>query len=161
MCRVGKDYYLVNSSFGYFPGIPILHSKDLVHWEQIGSVVDDNHQIDLNEQRITRGFFAPAITYHEGWFYIVCTLIDNGGNFVVKSQKPEGPYSSPYWIPELNGGIDPSLFFDQDGKLYIVYNHGAPDQKPIYNGHRTIRIRELDTETFKPIGEETILVNGG
>lgn len=69
ICRVGDDYYLVNSSFGYFPGIPVLHSKDLVNWEQIGAVLDENQQLNLSEQRITRGFFAPAITHHDGWFY--------------------------------------------------------------------------------------------
>ncbi len=161
ICRVGEDFYLVNSSFGYFPGIPILHSKDLVHWEQIGAVLDENHQLDLKDQRISRGFFAPAITYHDGWFYVICTLIDKGGNFIAKAQKPEGPYSDPYWLPALNGGIDPSLFFDETGKLFVVYNHTAPDNKPLYGGHRTIRIRELDPEDFSLIGEEKILVNGG
>ena len=161
ICRVGDDYYLVNSSFAYFPGIPILHSKDLVNWTQIGAVLDENQQMDLGEQGISRGFFAPAISYDDGWYYVICTLIDNGGNFIAKSQKPEGPYSDPYWLPDLNGGIDPSLFFDKNGKAYVVYNHGAPDRKPLYNGHRTIRMRELDKENLKLIGEEYLLVNGG
>lgn len=161
ICRVGDDYYLVNSSFGYFPGIPVLHSKDLVNWEQIGAVLDTNHQMNLDEQGISRGFFAPAISYHDGWFYVICTLIDGYGNFVVKSKDPAGPYSEPYWLPELAGGIDPSLFFDEDGKAYVVYNHEAPDQKPLYSGHRTIRLRELDLNTMKLIGEEQLLINGG
>ncbi|HKK74628.1 MAG TPA: glycoside hydrolase family 43 protein [Saprospiraceae bacterium] len=161
ICRVGDDYYLVNSSFGFFPGIPVLHSKNLVNWEQIGAVLDENQQLNLSEQRITRGFFAPAITYHDGWFYVVCTLIDEGGNFIVKSKNPEGPYSEPYWLPELNGGIDPSLFFDEDGKLYVIYNLGPPNGESLYSGHRTIRMRELDPESLQVIGEEILLVNGG
>ncbi|PHN01671.1 glycoside hydrolase 43 family protein [Flavilitoribacter nigricans DSM 23189 = NBRC 102662] len=161
ICRVSDDYYLVNSSFAYFPGIPILHSKDLIHWEQIGAAIDRTEQVDLSEQGISRGFFAPAISYDDGWFYIICTLIDNGGNFIVRSRQPEGPYSEPYWLPELNGGIDPSLFFDKNGKAYVVYNHGAPDRKPLYSGHRTIRMRELNKETLQVVGEELLLVNGG
>lgn len=161
ICRVGEDYYLVNSSFAYFPGIPVLHSRDLVHWEQIGAVVDEDHPIDLSDQGISRGFFAPAINYHDGWFYVICTLIDRGGNFIVRARNPEGPYSPPFWLPELNGGIDPSLFFDEDGKAYVLYNHGPPDNQALYSGHRTIRMRELDLETLKVKGPETLLVNGG
>lgn len=161
ICRVGNDYYMVNSSFAYFPGIPILHSQDLVNWEQIGSAIDRTEQIDLSDQGISRGFFAPAITYDDGWFYIICTLIDGGGNFIVRSQNPEGPYSEPYWLHELNGGIDPSLFFDGDGKAYVVYNHGAPNNQALYSGHRTIRLRELDKNTLQVTGPEYLLVNGG
>ncbi len=159
--RVGDDYYMVNSSFGYFPGIPVLHSKDLVNWNQIGAVLDENQQMNLDEQRISRGYFAPAISYNDGYFYVICTLIDGYGNFISRSRTPEGPYSEPFWLPELAGGIDPSLFFDDDGKAYVVYNHGAPDNKPLYGGHRTIRLRELDLETMKLVGEEQLLVNGG
>ncbi|PPK84799.1 alpha-N-arabinofuranosidase [Neolewinella xylanilytica] len=160
ICRVGEDYYLTTSTFGYFPGLPILHSKDLVNWEQIGAVLDTNQQMNLDEQRITRGFFAPAITHHDGWFYVICTLIDGYGNFVSRTQDPAGPWSDPIWLPELNGGIDPSLFFDDD-RVYVVYNLGPPNNEPLYSGHRTIRMRELDPNTFKPIGEERLLVNGG
>ncbi len=161
ICRVGEDYYLVNSSFGYFPGIPVLHSRDLVNWQQIGAAITRTEQMDMTKQGLSRGLFAPAISYHEGWFYIVCTLIDNGGNFIVKSQNPEGPYSNPYWLPELNGGIDPSLFFDDDGRVYVVYNQGAPDNNPLYDGHRTLRLHELDPTTLQVKGEEHLLVNGG
>lgn len=112
--------------------------------------------------------FAPAISHHSGIFYVTCTLVDAGGNFIVTSTSPEGPYSNPVWIPEING-IDPSMFFDvadpdsigKDGKAYILYNSIAPDDKPLYNGHRTIRMYEFDIENLKVIGEEKILVNGG
>jgi alpha-N-arabinofuranosidase len=160
LCRVGSDYYLVTSSFSYFPGLPIFHSKDLVNWKQIGHVMDRAEQMDLNGLGVSRGIFAPAIRYHNGVFYVTCTLVDKGGNFVVTSKKPEGPWSNPVWIPQING-IDPSMFFDENGKAYIVYNSIAPDDKPLYDGHRTIRMYEFDVINLKVTGEERILVNGG
>lgn len=160
ICRVGDDYYLVTSTFAYFPGIPILHSRDLVNWEQIGSAITRTEQMDFTEQGISRGLFAPTITYHDGWYYIVCTQIDLGGNFIVKAEKPEGPYSDPYWLPEVNG-IDPSIFFDDDGKLYIIYNSIPPNNESLYDGHRTIRLRELDPDSLVTMGEEHLLINGG
>jgi alpha-N-arabinofuranosidase len=160
ICRVGSDYYLVTSTFAYFPGIPIFHSKDLVNWKLIGHVMDRPEQMDLEGLGVSRGIFAPAIRYHSGLFYVTCTLVDRGGNFVVTSKAPEGPYSNPIWIPQING-IDPSMFFDENGKAYIVYNSIAPNNKPLYDGHRTIRLYEFDIENLKVIGEEKILVNGG
>lgn len=114
ICRVGGDYYLVNSSFSYFPGIPVFHSKDLVRWSQIGSVLDRAEQLNLDGQGVSRGIFAPAIRHNKGKFYVTCTLVDIGGNFVATSEKPEGPWSNPVWIPQVSG-IDPSLFFDDNG----------------------------------------------
>jgi xylan 1,4-beta-xylosidase len=160
ICKVGDDYYLVNSTFAYFPGIPVFHSKDLVNWKLIGHVMDRPEQMDLTGLGVSRGIFAPAIRYNNGLFYVTCTLVDAGGNFVVVSEKPEGPYCNPVWIPEING-IDPSMFFDEDGKAYIVYNSVAPDNKPLYSGHRTIRMYEFDVENLRVTGEEKILVNGG
>ncbi|MDH7603391.1 MAG: glycoside hydrolase family 43 protein [Melioribacter sp.] len=160
ICRVGNDYYLVNSTFAYFPGIPIFQSKDLVNWKLIGHVIDRVEQANFNGLGVSRGIFAPAISYHNGIFYVTCTLVDAGGNFVVTAKDPKGPWSNPVWIPEING-IDPSLFFDDDGKAYIIYNSVAPDNKPLYDGHRTIRIYEFDIENLKVKGEEKILINGG
>ncbi len=160
ICKVGSDYYLVNSTFGYFPGIPIFQSKDLVTWTLLGHVLDRPEQLNLDGMGITRGLFAPAIRYNNGIFYVTCTLVDGGGNFVVTSKKPEGPWSNPTWLPEVNG-IDPSPFFDDNGKAYILYNSDAPENKPLYNGHRTIRIREFDPQNLKVSTEEKIIVNGG
>jgi len=160
ICKVGSDYYLVNSTFGYFPGIPIFQSKDLVTWNLLGHVLDRPEQLNLDGMGITRGLFAPAIRYNNGIFYVTCTLVDGGGNFVVTSKKPEGPWSNPTWLPEVNG-IDPSPFFDDNGKAYILYNSDAPENKPLYNGHRTIRIREFDPLNLKVSTEEKIIVNGG
>lgn len=158
ICRAGNDYYLVNSTFAYYPGIPIFHSTDLVNWEQIGSAINRPSQLDLDSQGVSRGLFAPAIRYHNGTFYIACTLIDRGGNFIITAKNPAGEWSNPVWLPAISG-IDPSLFFDDD-KIYLVYNSDAPNNKPLYEGHRTIRLRELNDQ-LQPIGEEKILVNGG
>ena len=160
ICKVGSDFYLVNSSFSYFPGIPVFHSKNLVSWKLIGHVMNRSEQMNLKGLGVSRGIFAPAISYNEGTFYVVCTLVDAGGNFVVTSKLPEGPWSNPVWIPQING-IDPSLFFDDNGKSYIVFNSIPPDDKSLYDGHRTIRMYEFDKVNLKVIGEERILVNGG
>ncbi len=160
ICRVGGDYYLVTSTFAYFPGLPVFHSRDLVNWELIGHVMDRPGQLNLDKQGVSRGLFAPSIRHHEGVFYVVCTLVDIGGNFVVTSPSPRGPWSDPVWIPEING-IDPSMFFDDDGKAYIIYNSIPPGDKPLYDGHRTIRMYAFDTRSMKVTGKEQILVNGG
>ncbi len=160
ICKAGDEYYLTNSTFAYFPGLPVFRSKDLVNWKLIGHVLDRAEQLNLDKQGVSRGLFAPAIRYHAGLFYVTCTLVDIGGNFVVTANNPAGPWSNPVWIPEING-IDPSLFFDANGKSYIIYNSIAPENKPQYDGHRTIRMYEFDVRTLTVKGEELLLVNGG
>ncbi len=160
ICRVGDDYYLVNSTFSYFPGITVFQSRDLVNWKLIGHVLDRPEQLNLEGQGVSRGIYAPAIRYHDGTYYVTCTLVDIGGNFIVTSKSASGPWSNPVWIPQING-IDPSLFFDERGKAYIIYNSIPPDDKPLYDGHRTLRMHEFDIENLRVIGDEKILVNGG
>jgi len=160
ICRVGSDYYLVNSTFSYFPGIPVFHSKDLTDWELAGYVMDRKDQMDLDGLGVSRGIFAPAIRYNKGVFYVTCTLVDRGGNFIVTSKSPEGPWSNPIWLPEIDG-IDPSMFFDENGKAYIIYNSIPPDDRPLYDGHRTLRMYEFDLQNNKVSGKEKILINGG
>ena len=160
VCKANGKYYLINSTFAYYPGIPVFESPDLVNWKQIGNVMTRPEQMQLDGFGVSRGLFAPAISYHEGIFYVVCTLVDGAGNFVVTSESPEGPYSNPVWLPELNG-IDPSLFFDDDGKSFIVYNSVAPLDSPLYEGHRTIRMYEFDHKSLQVIGDEILLINGG
>ena len=158
--QVGADYYLVNSTFSYFPGIPVFHSKDLKNWKQIGNVIDRATQMDFMGEKLTRGLFAPAISYHNGTYYVTCTDIDHEGNFIVTAKNPAGPWSDPVRVPQVKG-IDPSVYFDDDNKAYIIYNSDAPDRKPLYSGHRTIRMYEIDPVSLKVIGEEKQLVNGG
>ncbi len=160
ICRVGAEYYLVNSTFSYFPGITVFHSRDLVNWELIGHVLDRPEQLNLDKQGVSRGLFAPTIRYNKGLFYVVCTLVDIGGNFVATAKHPGGPWSNPVWLPEING-IDPSLYFDDNGNTYILYNSVAPNSKPLYEGHRTIRMYPFDTKKLRVTGKEILLVNGG
>ncbi|WP_409932542.1 glycoside hydrolase family 43 protein [Xanthocytophaga flavus] len=158
--KVGTNYYLINSTFSYFPGIPVFQSQDLKNWKQIGNVIDRPSQMDFMGERLTRGLFAPAISYYKGTYYVTCTDIDHDGNFVVTAKNPAGPWSNPVRIPQVRG-IDPSLYFEETGKAYIIYNSDAPDNKPLYSGHRTIRMYEFDPVSLKVIGEEKQLVNGG
>ena len=161
ICRVGNDYYIVTSSFAYYPGLPIFHSKDLVSWKQIGHAMDRPEQLPLLGAGVSRGLFAPTIRYYKGLYYIVCTLIDRGGNFVITAKDPAGPWSNPVWLKNVDG-IDPSLYFDDESdKAYILYNSVPPGNKSLWNGHRTIRMRAFDYKTFKASDAETLLVNGG
>jgi xylan 1,4-beta-xylosidase len=161
ICQAGDDYYIVNSSFAYYPGLPIFHSKDLVNWRQIGHALDRPEQLPLIGAGVSRGLFAPAISYYKGIFYIVCTLIDRGGNFVVTATNPAGPWSNPVYLKDAPG-IDPSLFFDEStDKAYLVFNSDPPERKTLWNGHRTIRQYEFDYRNIKVVGQERLLVNGG
>jgi xylan 1,4-beta-xylosidase len=161
ICRVGDDYYLVNSSFWYFPGIPIFHSKDLVNWNQIGYVLDRASQFSsMHAANVSRGIFAPAIRYHEGTFYLISTMADGDGNFYVTAKDPAGPWSDPHRLSTVDG-IDPSFFFDDDGRAYIVNCAPPPKNRPLYDGHRAIRIHEFDPRTGKTVGGSKILINGG
>ena len=121
VCRVGDTFYLVNSSFQYFPGVPIFQSKDLVHWQQIGNVLDRESQLPLKGASSWLGIYAPTIRYHEGTYYMITTNVGNGGNFMVTAKDPRGPWSEPVWLKQQ--GIDPSLYFE-NGKCYMVSNPG-------------------------------------
>ncbi len=157
--RAGDAYYLVTSSFVYYPGVPIFRSTDLVHWTQIGSVLDRPSQLHVDSAGISRGIFAPVIRYHDGTFYMITTLIDRGGNFIVTAKNPAGPWSDPIWLREVDG-IDPSIFFDDDGRAYIT-NNGPPVETPLYEGHRAIWVQEYDVANKKMIGPRSVIVNGG
>jgi len=126
ICRVGGDYYLVNSTFEYFPGVPIFHSKDLVHWQQIGYCLTRKSQLPLDKIPSSGGIYAPTLRYHNGTFYMVTTNVSGGGNFYVTAKNPTGPWSEPVWLND-GGGIDPSLFFDDDGKVYYTRHEGMGD----------------------------------
>lgn len=161
--RKGDDYYVVCSSFAMFPGVPVFHSKDLVNWKQIGHVLDRKSQLIVHDCGISAGIYAPQILYNPNndTFYMITTQISGGiGNMVVKTKDPLTGWSDPIKL-EFNG-IDPSLFFDDNGKGYVVHND-APDRgKELYNGHRVIKIWEYDVATDKVIpGTDKIIVDGG
>ena len=161
--RKGNDYYLVNSSFAMVPGVPIFHSKDLVNWKQIGHVLDRPSQLKVEKSGISAGIYAPDIKYnpHNNTFYMITTQIAGGiGNMVVKTDDPLKGWSDP--IKLKFDGIDPSLFFDDNGKAYVVHNDAPPKDKVLYNGHRVIKIWEYDLAKDEVIpGTDKIIVDGG
>lgn len=169
VCRVGQEFYLVTSSFACFPGIPIFKSRDLAHWEQIGNVLNRNSQIPLDGCGHSGGIYAPTIRYHDGLFYVITTNVSAAastgnrelaaGNFIVTAKKPEGPWSEPYYLGEAADGIDPSLFFDEDGACY--YCGTRPNSKGAqYDGDMEIWVQRLDLDTMKLTGESAPIWNG-
>lgn len=149
ICRVGEDFYLVTSTFEYFPGIPIYHSRDLVHWEQIGHCLTRNSHVQLVQGAPNcLNIYAPTIRWHEGIFYVVATCVtgDNHGNFLVTASDPAGTWSYPIELPFP--GIDPSLFFDDDGRVCYL---GA-DQM--------VYLSEVDLETGAAVGERRLIWQG-
>ncbi|MGB6354130.1 MAG: glycoside hydrolase family 43 protein, partial [Steroidobacteraceae bacterium] len=157
--RAGKRFYLVNSTFTYFPGIPIFESTDLVHWRQLGNVIDRPSEMQFAGLSVSRGIFAPSIRFHSGVFYVIGTAADAGGNFFSIAKHPAGPWSDPIWLPQLDG-IDPSFFFDDDGRAYVL-NNGPPPGKPQYEGHRAIWIQQFDLKARALIGPRRVLIDGG
>ena len=119
ICRVGDDYYIVNSSFQYFPGVPIFHSRDLIHWQQIGNVLDRESQLPLRGATSWLGIYAPTLRYHDGTYYMITTNVGGRGNFMVTARDPRGPWSEPIWLEQQ--GIDPSLWFE-NGRCYMMSN---------------------------------------
>jgi alpha-N-arabinofuranosidase len=118
ICRAGENYYLVTSSFEYFPGVPIFHSRDLINWRQIGYSLTRKSQLLLENVESSGGIYAPTIRYHDGIFYMVTTNKNQGGNFYVYTKDPSGEWSEPVLLDQ--DGIDPSLFFDDDGNAYLA-----------------------------------------
>ncbi|MBN1765311.1 MAG: endo-1,4-beta-xylanase [Sedimentisphaerales bacterium] len=143
ICRVGDDYYMVNSTFEFFPGVPVFHSKDLVNWQQIGYCLTTEKQLPLKKVRASGGIYAPTIRYHDGTFYMVTTNVDGGGNFYVTAQDPAGPWSDPVWLKDYN--IDPSLLFDDDGTVYYTRHEGQGD------GHIVQGILDIKTGKLGPL----------
>lgn len=154
VCRVGDDYYMVTSSFEYFPCIPVFHSTDLVNWEPIGHCITRNSQLTLMQGVPNyTGIYAPTIRYHDGIFYVITTNVSytpipgqDGQNFIVWTKDPYGDWSDPIWLD--CPGIDPSLLFDKDGKVYYCGTD---------NG---IYLCELDSHTLKRTSERQYIWHG-
>ena len=168
ICRVGNDYYIVNSSFEYFPGLPIHHSKDLVNWNLIGYGLHRDDQcsgeMNLVDVQTDGGIHAPSIRYHDGLFYIITTNVYSPEpqqptemiNFIITAEQVEGPWSNPHII-EGAPGIDPDIIFD-DGKVWYVGTH-VPE-KPNFNGEGEIWLQELDLDDWSLKGERYFLWRG-
>ena len=158
VCRVGEDYYMTASSFNCFPGLPILHSRDLVHWTLVGAALTDYEPEFHTSVQHANGAWAPAIRYHDGWFYIFCGDPDRG-IFMVKTQDPRGRWEDPVWVVRAKGFIDPCPLWDEDGTAWLSHAAAgsraglksilfmapmAPDgthllgpSRIVYDGHRT------------------------
>lgn len=162
VCRVGQDYFLVTSSFEYFPGVPLFHSQDIVHWRQIGHVLTRPGQLSFPNWQPSLGIFAPTIRYHGGTFYMVTTNASDRGNFYVHTRAPFGEWSDPIWVEQ--GGIDPSLFFDHDGRVYLTstetLHFPLPEEvdptAPFWGAQQS----EIDIETGKLLTEPRRIWNG-
>jgi len=165
ICRVGDDYYMVTSTFEYFPGVPVYHSKDLVNWKIIGHAIHRANQLEFSDIPATHGIFAPTIRYHKGTFYMITTFVTKqkdqesisdvkGGNFIVTAKNPAGPWSDPHWIDNAPG-IDPSLFFDDNGKVY--YTGNRTPKESIYRAQKEIWTQEIDLEKFELKGPISII----
>lgn len=161
ICKKGNDYYLVTSTFSFYPGLPVFHSTDFVNWKQLGYVINRPGQFPNANQPVSHGLFAPAISYnpYNDTFYLANTYVGGGGNFVVTANDPAGPWSDPIWFSEV-AGIDPSLFFDDDGKAYMI-NNGDPEGAPLYQGHKAIWIQEFDVKSNKLFGPRRVIRDGG
>ena len=140
VCRAGNDFYLVNSTFQYFPGVPVFHSKDLINWEQVGNCLTRPSQVDLKGTDGNSGIYAPTIRYYDGRFYMVTTVFPSRRHFYVWTDNPAGEWSEPIVIDFAIGSCDPTLYFE-DGRCYFLWKEGD------------IKICEIDVKTGKQLGE--------
>lgn len=132
ICRVGHDYYIAVSSFEYFPGVPIFHSRDLWNWQLIGHCLTRRSQLDLENIGCSGGIYAPTLRHHNGTFYMVTTNVGKCGNFYVTATDPAGPWSEPIILKQR--GIDPSFLFDDDGKVYLTTSQNLQSEIDIRTG---------------------------
>lgn len=147
VCRAGEDYYLACSSFEYFPGIPVYHSRDLVHWTQLGNALDRTSQLLLTpDGGSSGGIYAPTLRYHDNRFWLIVTNVScREGNLLFTATDPAGPWSEPVRLPAIHG-IDPDLAWDEDGTCWCTYA-----------GVEQVRI---DPETGQTIGEPRRIWSG-
>lgn len=153
ICRVDDDYYLVTSSFEIFPALPIFYSKDLVHWQQLGHVLDKKEWLYVNVNHFAGGMMAPTLRYNNGTFYLICCNFADGGNFIMTAKDPAGPWNKPIPLPDVPG-IDASIFFDDDGKCYVT----STGQFDFADGtEQGIWGAEFDPQSGKLLSEKKVL----
>ena len=158
ICRVGEDFYLVCSSFELCPGVPVFHSRDLVHWKLIGHALSRENGLVMTPGTGFGGIMAPTIRYYDGTFYVIVFNTYNKGNCIVTAADPAGPWSKPHYLGDEIPGIDASLFFDSDGTCYIV-GTGMETLSPEGTRDRCIWAVRFDIETMRPIGERKAIWN--
>ncbi|MDO7845060.1 glycoside hydrolase 43 family protein [Hymenobacter sp. M29] len=154
--RVGSDFYLTSSSFNCVPGLPILHSKDLVNWTIIGNVFGAQPPLArYREPQHGNGVWAPAIRYHNQEFYIYYPDPDLG-IFVTKARNPAGPWSTPVCVKEARGWIDPCPLWDADGRAYLV--HGFAGSRA---GIKTVlAVSPMAPSGLRLIGDDVLVFDG-
>lgn len=160
ICSVNGKFYLVNSTFSYFPGIPVFESEDLVHWKQIGNALNRAEQVTLNGNTDNEGIYAPTIRYYRGKFYIIAdheTSTNKAGMFIITAEDPKGPWSDPTYI-EGADGIDPSLFME-NGHFYFTATHGNSKGSKFF-GDNELYLAEIDPESKQLISKKIPLWNG-
>lgn len=150
VCRVDDTYYLVCSSFEYFPGVPIYKSQDLVNWELLGNCLDRGSQLNLKEAKASGGIYAPTIRYHEGTFFMTTTNVSDIGNFIVYTDNPAGDWSEPVLVSQE--GIDPSLYFE-DNKCYFM-------STGFLDGNNCIMLCEINPFTGEQLSKSKAIANG-
>ena len=151
ICRVGDDFYMVCSSFELYPGIPVFHSRDLAHWDQLCYAMTKENGFHVEANVVAGGVMAPTIRYHEGTFYIINANFCDKGNYIVTAKDPAGPWSQPYWLDDVPG-IDASLFFDDDGRAYVI-GTGNVVARADGTMDRGIYICEFDIKTMRTVGK--------
>ncbi|MGQ1784839.1 MULTISPECIES: glycoside hydrolase family 43 protein [unclassified Saccharicrinis] len=160
ICRVGDTYYMVNSSFEWYPGLPIHRSKDLVNWEKIGHGLHRTDQIVYKDGlKNSNGIFAPSIRFHKGTFYIITTMVGQKGNFIITAKDAAGPWSDPMWIKDAPG-IDPSLFWDDDGRCYYTGAGVVDGTQGEWPGKNGIWMQEINPDKGVLLGEKKQLTYG-
>ncbi len=157
VCRVGEDYYIATSTFEWFPGVQIHHSRDLAHWRLLGRALDRVSQLDMRGCQNSGGIWAPCLTHADGKFWLVYTnvrhhmsgVVMDTPNYLVTATEIEGPWSEPVFLNA--SGFDPSLFHDADGKKYVVQMQMGEAVTPVrFDG---IILQEFDTGRMKLVGE--------
>lgn len=160
ICRVGDTYYMTHPTLEYFPALPIMRSKDLVNWEKIGHAIHRVDQINFPDGLDNSlGMFAPSIRHYDDTFYVVCTCVGCGGNFIVTATNPAGPWSDPIWI-KGPWSIDPCLFWDDDGRSYFLAAGIVDDCKNKWPGINGVFMAEINLENGELLSEPQQLTHG-
>ena len=163
LLRVGKDYYIVTSTFEWFPGLCIYHSTDLVNWEAVDYALKDDQVLDMTGIDAACGVWAPNLTYCDGMFYLCYTVVYTNRkrhkdtyNYLTMAPSVHGPWTKP--IPMTRSGFDPSLFHDTDGRKYFV--NMTLDYRDGTNRFSGIDVQEFDLQTGKLTGEPVRVFKG-
>src|SRR5215207_4498099 len=150
ICRVGEDYYLANSSFEYFPGVPVFHSRDLVSWTHIGNILTRRSQFRSGTTGPSTGIYGSTLRHHDGRFWFITTNVSDfdSGQVIVSTDDPAGEWSDPIFVPEAIG-IDPDLCWDEQGQSYLTWH-----VLDFTVGGQGIRQAPIDLQTGRLLGPD-------